>query len=297
MASRRKRALVEALTAYAMILPALAVLLTFAYWPAINVVWISLTDRLLLRPFANFVGLENYARLLHDERFWNSVWNTVRYVLMSVPLEVGLALAIAVALARPLRGVGFFRTAFFLPVVTSLVAVAMVWEWIYHPSLGLLNALLAPLGVSPVRWLGDPTWAMPALVLLTVWKGTGYYMVIYLAGILDIPEEYYEAARIDGAGRWHIFRHVTWPLLSPTTYLILVLQAINSFQVFASVYTMTGGGPLGSTEVVVFYLYERAFKSFEFGYASAISVVLFVFLLLLTGAQRIFIGRRVIYDR
>nr|WP_246350983.1 sugar ABC transporter permease [Deinobacterium chartae] len=216
---------------------------------------------------------------------------------MSVPLEVGLALAIAVALARPLRGVGFFRTAFFLPVVTSLVAVAMVWEWIYHPSLGLLNALLAPLGVSPVRWLGDPTWAMPALVLLTVWKGTGYYMVIYLAGILDIPEEYYEAARIDGAGRWHIFRHVTWPLLSPTTYLILVLQAINSFQVFASVYTMTGGGPLGSTEVVVFYLYERAFKSFEFGYASAISVVLFVFLLLLTGAQRIFIGRRVIYDR
>ncbi|MBB6097281.1 ABC-type sugar transport system permease subunit [Deinobacterium chartae] len=287
----------EALTAYAMILPALAVLLTFAYWPAINVVWISLTDRLLLRPFANFVGLENYARLLHDERFWNSVWNTVRYVLMSVPLEVGLALAIAVALARPLRGVGFFRTAFFLPVVTSLVAVAMVWEWIYHPSLGLLNALLAPLGVSPVRWLGDPTWAMPALVLLTVWKGTGYYMVIYLAGILDIPEEYYEAARIDGAGRWHIFRHVTWPLLSPTTYLILVLQAINSFQVFASVYTMTGGGPLGSTEVVVFYLYERAFKSFEFGYASAISVVLFVFLLLLTGAQRIFIGRRVIYDR
>ena len=292
----RKR-LVEALSAYLFLLPAALILFTFQYLPAFDVFRLSLTDRLLLRPFSNFVGLENYSRLASDERFWNSVWNTVYFVGGSVPAQICLALLLAMALATKLRGMGFYRTTFFLPVVTSMVAVSVVWDWLYHPRIGLINEVIELLGGKGVPWLTSSDWAMPAIILLVVWKGTGYYMVIYLAGLMDIPNQYYEAAKIDGASGWSMFRHITWPLLAPTTYLILILQMINSFQVFSSVYIMTGGGPVGSTEVVVFYLFQRAFESLEFGYASAISVVMFLFLVLLTVLQRIFIGSRVNYDR
>lgn len=292
-----KSRLSEALSAYLFLLPAGLVLFTFQYLPAIDVFRISLTDRLLLRPFSNFIGFENYERLVSDERFWNAAWNTFYFVGASVPLQTGLALLLAMALATKLKGMGFFRTVFFLPVVTSMVAVSVVWDWLYHPRIGLINALIEMLGGSAVPWLESAQWAMPAIILLVVWKGTGYYMVIYLAGLMDIPNQYYEAARIDGANGWAIFRNITWPLLAPTTYLILILQVINSFQVFSVVYVMTGGGPIGSTEVVVYYLFQRAFESLEFGYASAISVVMFLFLVVLTILQRVFIGSRVVYDR
>lgn len=292
-----KSRLLEALSAYLFLLPAAAVLFTFQYLPAIDVFRISLTNRLLLRPFSDFIGLENYVRLVGDGRFWNSVWNTVYFVGASVPLQMGLALLLALGLATKLRGVGFFRTTYFLPVVTSMVAVSVVWDWLYHPRIGLINEVLKMFGGKAVPWLESADWAMPAIILLVVWKGTGYYMIIYLAGLMDIPNQYYEAARIDGASSWRLFRHVTWPLLAPTTYLILILQMINSFQVFSVVYVMTGGGPIGSTEVVVYYLFQRAFESLEFGYASAISVVMFLFLVLLTVIQRVFIGSRVSYDR
>ncbi|MDQ3457852.1 MAG: sugar ABC transporter permease [Deinococcota bacterium] len=278
-------------------MPAALILGTFQYLPAFDVFRLSLTDRLLLRPVSSFIGLDNYQRLFADERFWNSVWNTIYFVGVSVPVQMALALVLALGLARKMRGVGVFRTVFFLPVVASTVAVAVVWRWMYHPNIGILNYFLQLFELSPVRWLQDPTWAMPAVILLAVWSGVGYYMVIYLAGILDIPEDYYEAARLDGAQRWHLFRYITWPMLMPVTYLILILQMINSFQVFTSVYVMTGGGPVRSTEVVVFYLYQRAFESLEFGYASAISVVLFVFLVTLTVVQRLTIGARVNYER
>ncbi len=289
--------LVEALSAYLFLLPAAVILFAFQYLPAIDVFRLSLTDRLLLRPFSNFIGFDNYVRLWNDDRFWNSVWNTFYFVAGSVPLQIALALLLAMALASKIRALGFFRTTFFLPVVTSMVAVSVVWDWLYHPRIGLFNEIIKLFGGDPVAWLSSSQWAMPAIILLVVWKGTGYYMVIYLAGLMDIPHQYYEAAKIDGASGWAMFRRITWPLLAPTTYLILILQVINSFQVFSSVYVMTGGGPLRSTEVVVYYLYQRAFESLEFGYASAISVVMFLFLILLTVVQRVFIGSRVNYDR
>jgi multiple sugar transport system permease protein len=293
----RRRQMRTALTAYALLLPAFLILGTFQFLPALEVIRLSLTDRLLLRPDWSYIGLDNFERLWNDRRFWNSVRNTGYFVGVSVPIQTGLALVFAIALARRVRGIEVLRTILFLPVVASLVGVSVVWQWLYHPSVGLLNDLLRFVGLDPIRWLLDPTWAMPAIILLVVWNGTGYYMVIYLAGVLDIPSEYYEAARIDGASRWSLFRHVTWPLLTPVTFLIFILQMINSFQVFTSVYVMTGGGPIRSTEVVVFYLYQRAFDSLEFGYASAISVALFAFLITLTLLQQRFFGSRVSYDR
>ena len=294
---RLKRRVSEALLAYLFVLPAALVLFTFQYLPAIDIFRLSLTDRLLLRPVSNYIGFENYVRLFEDGRFWNSVFNTFYFVGVSVPFQIALAVALAVALSGKLKALGFFRTTFFVPVAASLVAVAVVWEWIYHPRLGTLNSILSALGVSGPDWLASSTWAMPAIIFLVVWSGTGYYMVIYLAGIMDISNEYYEAARIDGANRWQMFSKITWPLLTPTTYLVLILQIINSFQVFTTVYVMTGGGPARSTEVVVFYLYQRAFESLEFGYASAIAVVLFLSLMVMTIVLRFLYGRRVVYER
>ncbi|MEX2540547.1 MAG: sugar ABC transporter permease [Trueperaceae bacterium] len=287
----------ESLSALLFLLPAGIILFTFQFLPAVDVFRLSLTDRLLIRPFSNFVGLDNYQRLMTDGRFWNSVGNTFYFVLASVPLQIALALSLALGLAGKVRAVGFFRTTFFLPVVASMVAVSVVWEWLYHPSVGLFNAVIELAGGTPVQWLQSSQWAMPAIIILIVWKGTGYYMVIYLAGLMDIPKQYYEAAHIDGARKWDLFRYITWPMLAPTSYLVLVLQVINSFQVFAVVYVMTGGGPVRSTEVVVFYLYQRAFESFEFGYASAISVAMFLFLVTATILQRVFIGSKVSYER
>jgi multiple sugar transport system permease protein len=293
---RRARA-VDSAIAYLFILPALLIIFTFQYLPAFDVFRLSLTNRLLLRPNSKFIGLDNFKRLFEDERFWNSVWNTFYFVAGSVPLQIILALVLAIALSRKLRTTGLFRTIFFLPVVSSMVAVSVVWEWLYHPSLGVINEVITSLGGSAIPWLQSKTWAMPAIILLVIWKSTGYYMVIYLAGLMDIPSEYYEAARIDGASRWSLFRHITWPLLAPTTYLIMILQVINSFQVFTVVYVMTSGGPVRSTEVALYYMYDRAFQSLEFGYASAISVVVFLFLVLVTVFQRVFVGSRVSYER
>ncbi len=286
-----------AITAYLLLLPAFAILFTFQFLPAFEVFRLSMTDRLLLRPESNFIMFENFVRLWNDSRFWNSVWNTFYFVGVSVPIQTGLALVFALALARVFRGVEILRTIFFLPVVASLVSVSIVWDWIYHPRIGLLNEVLSWFGIEAQRWLLDPVLAMPSIIFLVIWSGVGYYMVIFLAGVLDVPSEYYEAARIDGATRWHLFRHITWPMLGPVTYLVLILQMINSFQVFTTVYVMTGGGPVRSTEVVVFYLYQRAFDSLEFGYASAISVALFLFLITLTIIQQQVLGRRVNYDR
>jgi multiple sugar transport system permease protein len=296
---RFRRRLIEIVTAYLFFLPAGLILFTFQYLPAIELVRLSLTNRLLLRPRSRFVGLDNFQRMLEDDRFWNAVWNTVYFVLGSATIQTLLALLFALFLARQIRGVVVMRTAFFLPVVASLVAMATIWKWMYHPNLdvGLFNMALSALGFSPVDWLRDPNLAMPSLILLAVWSGTGYYMILFLAGILDIPKVYYEAALIDGANAWQSFRSITLPLLTPVSYLILILQVINSFQVFSSVYVMTGGGPARKTEVIVYYIYQRAFESFEFGYASALSVVLFLFLLGVSIVQRFTFGRRVVYDR
>lgn len=308
------------LSPYLYILPALAVVVVFRIVPILSSFLASLTEY-DIGGFHGFTGIDNYARMFSDARFWSSVSNTVFFVLGVVPLGIAIPLFLAVLLRGKLFAKGFYRTVYFLPVVTSAVAVSVVWTWLFNPEAGPLNSVLAALGMDPLMWLREPrgvfdmllsplgvslpgvlagpSLALVSLMIVSVWKSIGYNTVLFLAGLENIPGEYYEAARLDGARRLAIFRHVTWPLLSPTTYYVLIMSTITSFQTFALVYVMTpppGGGPLGTTNLLVFYLYQKAFDRFDIGYASAISVFLFVVLLGLTILQRRLAGRRVVYE-
>ena len=308
------------LSPYLYILPALAVVVVFRIVPILSSFLASLTEY-DIGGFHGFTGIDNYARMFSDARFWSSVSNTVFFVLGVVPLGIAIPLFLALLLRGKLFAKGFYRTVYFLPVVTSAVAVSVVWTWLFNPEAGPLNSVLAALGMDPLMWLREPrgvfdmllsplgvslpgvlagpSLALVSLMIVSVWKSIGYNTVLFLAGLENIPGEYYEAARLDGARRLAIFRHVTWPLLSPTTYYVLIMSTITSFQTFALVYVMTpppGGGPLGTTNLLVFYLYQKAFDRFDIGYASAISVFLFVVLLGLTILQRRLAGRRVVYE-
>jgi multiple sugar transport system permease protein len=243
----------------------------------------------------SFVGLDNYATILRNPEFWEVLKNTVVYTLGTVPLNMIVALAAAILLHKNIVGRRFLRTAFFIPVIMSPVAAAVIWRWVYEPNFGLLNHVLGWFGIPSVNWLNDPTAAMFALIMMGVWKSFGVNLVLFAAGLQGIPEHYYEAAEIDGAGRWGQFWNITLPLLSPTTFFILVMSVIGSFQVFDTVYVLTSGGPLGSTKVLVFYLYEHAFKYFEMGYASAVAYVLFAMIFVLTLLQVRYLKRSVHY--
>jgi multiple sugar transport system permease protein len=234
---------------------------------------------------AKYVGLDNYRTLAHDELFWKSLRNTVYYVVGSIPPGVVLALLLAVALNQPLRGRVFFRTLYFIPVVSSTVAIAVLWGWIYNTQVGLLNYLISLVGFGKVPWISSETWAMPSVIILSVWKGLGYNMILFLAGLQSIPQEYYEAASIDGASAWRRFRDVTLPLLSPTTFLVIILSVIASFQVFEQTYILTAGGPSWSTLTLVLLIFFRAFQDFRMGYASAIAYVLFAITFAVTLVQ------------
>ena len=260
--------------------PALAALVAFFLLPVVAAFALSLTDfdlYALADPRnLRFVGLENYARLLHDPTFWKAAANTLFFVAVGAPLSVAASFAAALLLcARSARAPAFFRTVYFLPVVTTLVAVAVVWRFLYHPRLGLANRALAWLGLGPVDWLGDPAWAMPAIIVLAVWKNFGFNMVIFVAGLQGIPERLYEAARLDGATRWQELRSVTLPMLVPTTALVVLMTLIGHFQLFAEPYVMTQGGPEDSTRSIVLLLYEQGFRWWNLGQASAIAVLLF----------------------
>jgi multiple sugar transport system permease protein len=231
--------------------------------------------------FARFVGLKNYAQLLADPLFWKAFRNTLEFLLIGGPLSIGVSLGAALMIQSKLvRWKGFFRTAYFSPVVTTLVAVAVVWRFVYHPRFGILNYLLSLVGIRGVDWLGDQHWAMPAIILMAVWKNFGYNMVIFIAGIQNIPEELYEAASIDGAGRFAQFRSITIPLLAPTTVYISILTMIGYFQLFAEPYVMTQGGPLNSTLSVVLLMYQQGFRWWNMGYSAALAFVLFAFILI-----------------
>jgi multiple sugar transport system permease protein len=236
-----------------------------------------------------FVGLGNFERLLQDDAFWNALSNTVALAILSVPLGVVLSLSVAILLNRKLPARNIFRTAYFLPVVTSVVAASMVWTWIFQPRYGLLGNLLAPLGLRDVAWLTRPDLILYPVAVVTIWLRVGFDMVLFLAGLQAIPRVLYEAAIIDGASRWQRFRHVTLPLLSPTTFLVLVLSIISAFQIFDQVYVMTSrtvrGGVGGSATTLALFLYMRAFTHSEFGYASAIALVLFLIILGITIIQ------------
>lgn len=224
---------------------------------------------------ARFSGLENYRHLLQDPTFWQAARNTLTFVLVGGPLSVATSLAAALLLnAKAVRLRGLFRTIYFAPVVTTLVSVAIVWRYLYHPKYGLLNWLLGTVGLGPIDWLGDPNWAMPAIVLLAVWKNFGYNMLIFVAGLQVIPQEMYEAASLDGAGPVKRFRHVTLPGLAPTFLFISVTTMIGFFQVFAEPYVMTQGGPLGATRTLVLYMYEEGFRWWRMGVSSAVAVLL-----------------------
>jgi len=241
-----------------------------------------------------FVGLENYARLLGDPAFWRACANTLYFVAIGAPLSVGVSLGAALLLcARSARARAFFRTVYFVPVVTTLVAVAVVWRFLYHPRLGLANQALAWLGIAPLDWLGDPVLAMPALILLAVWKNFGFNMVIFVAGLQGIPERLYEAARLDGATRLQQLRHVTLPMLLPTSTFVVLMTLIGHFQLFAEPYVMTQGGPGDSTRSIVLLLYEQAFRWWNLGQAAAISVLLFGVVLAATLLARAGRGREV----
>jgi multiple sugar transport system permease protein len=233
-----------------------------------------------------FVGLRNFAKLFRDDGFLISLVNTVYYAAVSVPLTMILALGLALLLHQKLKGIKWFRTIYFFPYISSNVAVAVVWCMLYHPTMGPINQFIRMFGVpNPPGWINSIVWAMPAVILMSVWKQVGYYMIIYLAGLQAIPGYLYEAATIDGANGWTKFRHITLPMLSPATFMVGILLVINSFKVFDQIVIMTDGGPGRATNVLVYYLYQQAFQYFKFGYASAMAMVLFLLVLGVTVIQ------------
>ena len=285
--------------AYLFLLPSLVIFITFTFFPAIYSMVVSLFRwNMPMKP--SFVGFENYIYLFTDAiegpLFWKSFFNTF-YFALGVPINLVISLLIALLLNKRLAGVGIFRTTFFLPSITSMAAVSVVWLWLFHPAeYGLFNSWLIDLGLPIQRWLRDPVLAMPCLIGMGVWYGMGYNIIIFLAGVQSIPQTYYEAARIDGANPFALFRHVTWPLLGPTLFYVLSVGMINSLKAFTEIDVMTQGGPLGSTTTLAYNLYQNAFQFFQLGKASAIAVLLFIMLLLLTWIQFRFIDRKVHYE-
>ena len=269
--------------------PALLVIAIFFGLPVLSAFALSLTDfdiyALADLDNLRFVGLHNYWALLQNPLFWKALGNTLYFVVVGVPLSIGLSLAAALLLhSRLARFPAFYRTAFFAPVVTTVVAVAVIWRYLFHTRYGLVNWALSWIGVDPVDWLGDPQWAMPTIILFAVWKNYGYNMVILLAGLQAIPEDLYEAARIDGAGAWAQFRHITLPLLGPVMLVVGILTMAGYFQLFAEPYVMTQGGPLQSTVSVLYLMYEEGFKWWNLGNASAVAFLLFA---LMTGVTAV----------
>jgi multiple sugar transport system permease protein len=270
--------------------PALVVIGVFFVLPVFAALAMSLTDfdiyALADSRNLRLVGLRNYAELLQTPLFWKAFRNTLYFVVVGVPLSIGVSFGAALLLhSRLVRFPGLFRTALFAPVVTTLVAVAVIWRYLFNPHYGLLNYALSRVGVSPIDWLGDPSWAMPAIIVFAVWKNFGYNMIIFLAGLQSIPEPLYEAARIDGASIWRQFRHVTLPMLAPIVTMVNILTIAGYFQLFAEPYVMTQGGPLQSTVSVLYFMYEEGFKWWNLGSASAVAFLLFLFIFAVTAVQ------------
>lgn len=276
--------------------PALLLILVFFIGPVVAGLALSFTDFDLysLADLRNlrFAGLANYGYVLTLPLFWKSLLNTLYFVVIGVPLSVGMSLLCAVLLQSPLAYFrGFFRTALFSPVVTTIVAVAVIWRYLLQPRYGLVNAALGQIGIAPIDWLGDPRWSMPAIILFAMWKNFGANMIIFVAALQTVPLDVYEAARIDGASRLRQFRDITLPLLGPTLLMVSMLTVAGYFQLFAEPYVMTQGGPLQSTVSVLYMMYEEGFRWWNLGKASAVAFVLFV---LMVGVTQVLLrlGRR-----
>jgi multiple sugar transport system permease protein len=270
--------------------PALLLITVFFFVPVAASLLLSVTDfdlyGIASASNTRFIGLRNYNRLLHTPDFWSALRNTFYFAFVGGPLTIAVSLSAALLLSSKLvRFKSFFRTVYFTPFVTTLVAVAIVWRYLYHTRYGLFNYGLAKFGIGPIDWLGDPHWAMPAIILMAVWKSFGYNMLIFIAGLQSIPGELYDAAEIDGAGAVRRFFNITLPMLAPTLVFVSVITMIGYFQLFAEPYVMTQGGPLRSTTSVVLLMYEEGFRWWRMGYAASIAFVLFIVILLATLVQ------------
>ncbi|MCF1742815.1 carbohydrate ABC transporter permease [Paradevosia shaoguanensis] len=275
----------EERAAWLVLAPSLVLFLAFTVVPVISAFIISFTEWNLFNA-VNFVGFGNYVGLLHDEIFLKVLGNTGYFVLVSVPIQIAIALLCALALNRGVRGQTFFRVVYFLPVVTSTVAAALVWSWLFNSNFGLINAGLSLVGVTDLpKWMGSTKWAMPAVIIVSIWQNLGYAMVLFLAGLQNIHQEVRDAAELDGATGWDRFWTITLPLLSPTMFFVLIISIIGSFQVFELVFVMTKAGPANATNTLVYYIYQNGFQFYQMGYASAAAMILFLIVLVFTLAQ------------
>lgn len=276
--------------AYLFLAPALTAIFAFFFIPVIAAFVISFTDfdiySLSNISNARFIGLKNYINLFNDSLFWKALGNTFIYVIIAGPLSISVSLSAALLLnSKLVRFKSIFRLSYFLPVVTTLIAVSIIWRFIYHPKFGILNYLLDLFGINPIDWLGDPNFALPAIILMSVWKSFGYNMIIFIAGLQNIPQYLYEAAELEGASGWQKFKAITIPMLAPTTLFISIITMIGFFQLFAEPYIMTQGGPLNSTLSIVLYLYNEGFRWWNMGYSAAIAFVLFFIIFIATIIQ------------
>jgi multiple sugar transport system permease protein len=312
----RRRLRRDSGVAYLFLAPAIILLTVFQFFPAAFGLYISLYRWGIVKE--RFVGLENYQRILVSEEFWQSLGVTVWYVLLAIPLELFLGLVIAYLLFQPIRGRAIYRTAYFLPYVTSTVAAGLVWRWLYNTNNGLFNNVLrafglpralwldesggvfallaAPAGITLPGWLAGPSVALVSLALMSIWHYVGFNVVIFLAGLGNISKELYEAARIDGASEWQVFRSITLPLLAPTTFFLVTVSTIAALQAFNQIYVMTNGGPLDSTRTVLLLVFKTFYQQTRVGYGSAMAFILTAMILILTLVNLRYVGRRVSYD-
>jgi multiple sugar transport system permease protein len=282
--------------AWLFLAPALIVLALFFFLPVLGALIMSFTDfdlySLSDKRNLRFISFDNYVELLQEPLFWKSLGNTFYFVALGVPLSIAASLGAALLVnSKVARFRNVFRTVFFAPVVTTMVAVAVVWRYIFHTRYGYLNYGLSWLDIGPIDWMGDPRWSMPAIIILAVWKNFGYNMIILLAALQNIPDDLYEAARIDGASGWQLFRHITLPSLAPVLLLVSILTMAGYFQLFAEPYVVTEGGPLQSTYSVLYFMYDEGFKWWSLGRASAVAFLLFVIMFAVTAVQ-LRLGRR-----
>lgn len=285
----------DAFWAIILLLPNLIGFLCFTIFPVIASFLLSFTEYDILSPM-KWIGLKNYSTLLHDDIFKKVFINTCYYSIVSVPVGTVLALFLAIALNIKIKGLKIYRTLYFLPVISPMVAVAIVWQWLYNAEFGLINYILSWFGIKGPDWLTNPYLAMPAIIITSIWKNLGFNMLLFLAGLQGISDSYYESADIEGANWWIKFTKITVPLLSSTTFFVLVMGFIGSFQVFDAVFLMTGGGPGRSTSVLVHYIYQNAFQYFRMGYACSQAYILFIIVFIITLIQFVFQKKWVIYE-
>jgi multiple sugar transport system permease protein len=271
--------------AYTFLLPNFLGFVVFTFLPVMFVLGLSFVDWNGSAPMT-FVGLKNFARLFRDSDFQISFWNTVIYTFGSVPIIIALSMGLAVILNKGIKGAKLFRSFHFFPYISSIVAVAVVWQFMYNADFGPINQFLKAIGISdPPKWISSSQWALPAVMIMTIWRSIGYYMIIFLAGLQTVPSSLYESAVIDGANNWKKFWHITFPLLHPTTFFVSIMCIISSFRVFTPIYMMTQGGPGRATSVLVYRIYVETFENYHYGYASAISLVLFMCVFIVTLIQ------------